>query len=86
MGVRLPAARTYIREHQLNEVFAGTETGVGIICQGGLHNNLLRALKLVGLADDFGLCRIPVLALNVVYPLVPRKSPNSARAKPRCWW
>src|SRR5487761_1935344 len=71
MGVRMPAARKYIREHKLNEVFAGSENSVGIICQGGLYNNLLRALKLVGLADDFGASRIPILALNVVYPLVP---------------
>jgi len=73
MGVRLPAARKYIREHKLNEFFAGSETAVGIICQGGLHNNLLRALKLIGLADDFGASRIPILALNVVYPLVPEE-------------
>jgi indolepyruvate ferredoxin oxidoreductase alpha subunit len=73
MGVRLPAARKYIREHKLNETFAGSETGIGIICQGGLYNNLLRALKLVGLADDFGASRIPILALNVVYPLVPEE-------------
>jgi len=72
-GVRLPAARKYIREHKLNELFAGPEAGVGIICQGGLHNNLLRAFKLLGLADDFGNCRIPVFALNVVYPLVPEE-------------
>jgi len=73
MSVRLPAARKYIREHRLNELFAGSETAVGIICQGGLYNNLLRALKLVGLADDFGSSRIPILALNVVYPLVPEE-------------
>jgi indolepyruvate ferredoxin oxidoreductase, alpha subunit len=73
MGVRMPAARKYIREHRLNELFAGTETCLGIICQGGLYNNLLRALKLVGLADDFGTSRIPILALNVVYPLVPEE-------------
>ncbi|MFA5913268.1 MAG: indolepyruvate ferredoxin oxidoreductase subunit alpha [Burkholderiales bacterium] len=73
MGVRMPAARKYIREHKLNELFAGSETGIGIVCQGGLYNNLLRALKLVGLADDFGASRIPILALNVVYPLVPEE-------------
>jgi indolepyruvate ferredoxin oxidoreductase, alpha subunit len=73
MGVRMPAARKYIREHRLNEVFAGSENSVGIVCQGGLYNNLLRALKLVGLADDFGASRIPILALNVVYPLVPEE-------------
>jgi len=73
MGVRLPAARQYIREHRLNEVFTGSETGVGIICQGGLYNNLLRALQLAGLADDFGHSHISILALNVVYPLVPEE-------------
>jgi len=73
MGVRLPAARKYIREHRLNELFAGSERSVGIICQGGLYNNLLRALNLLGLADDFGASRIPILALNVVYPLVPEE-------------
>src|ERR1019366_1900103 len=40
MGVRMPAARKYIRAHKLNELFAGSETGIGIICQGGLYNNL----------------------------------------------
>jgi len=73
MSVRLPAARKYIRDHRLNELFAGSEAGVGIVCQGGLYNNLLRALQLTGLADDFGASRIPILALNVVYPLVPEE-------------
>ncbi|MGB7540667.1 MAG: indolepyruvate ferredoxin oxidoreductase subunit alpha [Burkholderiales bacterium] len=69
--VRLPAARKFVAEHKLNEVFEGRESNLGIIIQGGLYNNLLRALKLLGLADDFGGSRIPILALNVVYPLVP---------------
>jgi indolepyruvate ferredoxin oxidoreductase alpha subunit len=73
MSVRLPAARKFVREHRLNELFAGRESCVGIICQGGLYNNLLRALQLAGLADDFGNCSIPILALNVVYPLVPEE-------------
>jgi len=73
MGVRMPAARKYIRERKLNELFAGSEAGIGIVCQGGLYNNLLRALQLIGLADDFGASRIPILALNVVYPLVPEE-------------
>jgi indolepyruvate ferredoxin oxidoreductase, alpha subunit len=71
--VRLPAARRFVHEHRLNEVFEGTEGDVGIIVQGGLYNNLLRALRLAGLADDFGTTRIPILALNVVYPLVPEE-------------
>jgi len=69
--VRLPAARKYIAEHKLNEVFGGDVADIGIVVQGGLYNGLMRALRLLGLADDFGGCRIPVYVLNVVYPLVP---------------
>jgi indolepyruvate ferredoxin oxidoreductase alpha subunit len=46
---------------------------VGIVVQGGLYNSLMRALKTLGLADAFGASPIPVLALNVVYPLVPEE-------------
>jgi indolepyruvate ferredoxin oxidoreductase alpha subunit len=71
--VRLPAARKFIAEHRLNEVFPGSEAELGIIVQGGLYNGLLLALKTLGLADAFGASRIPILALNVVYPLVPEE-------------
>jgi indolepyruvate ferredoxin oxidoreductase alpha subunit len=70
--VRLPAARKFILEHALNEVFTGAED-VGIVVQGGLYNGLMRALKTLGLADAFGASRIPIFALNVVYPLVPEE-------------
>src|SRR5688572_8403381 len=70
--VRLPAARKFIAERKLNEVFPGTEN-VGLIVQGGLYNGLLRALRTLGLADQFGASRLPILALNVVYPLVPEE-------------
>src|SRR3989442_1663146 len=43
--VRLPAARRFIAEHELNEVFPGTENELGIIVHGGLYNDLLLALK-----------------------------------------
>ncbi len=69
--VRMPAARQFIVERGLNELFEGPERDIGIIVQGGLHNNLLRALEQAGLASAFGEARIPILALNVVYPLVP---------------
>ena len=72
--VRLPAARKYIAEHKLNEIFDGDERGIGIVVQGGLYNGLMRALRLLGLADDFGGCRIPIYVLNVVYPLVARRN------------
>jgi len=71
--VRLPAARKFIAEHRLNEVFAGSEAELGVIVQGGLYNGLILALKTLGLADAFGASRIPILALNVVYPLVPEE-------------
>jgi indolepyruvate ferredoxin oxidoreductase alpha subunit len=71
--VRLPAARKFIREHRLNELFRGSEDSIGIIVQGGLYNGLMLALKTLGLADPFGAARIPILALNVVYPLVPEE-------------
>src|SRR6266852_9187711 len=79
--VRLPAARKFIAEHQLNEVFPGAEGSVGIIVQGGLYNGLMLALKTLGLADPFGASRIPILALNVVYPLVPDEINEFCRSK-----
>jgi indolepyruvate ferredoxin oxidoreductase alpha subunit len=71
--VRLPAARRFVLEKRLNEHFDGAEKQLGIIVQGGLYNGLHRALRTLGLADQFGASRIPVLALNVVYPLVPEE-------------
>ncbi len=70
---RLPAARNFIREHKLNETIAGDVGDVGIIVMGGLTNSVLRALERMGLADIFGASRIPLLILNVVYPLVPEE-------------
>jgi indolepyruvate ferredoxin oxidoreductase alpha subunit len=70
---RLPAARAFIREHKLNETIAGDVDDVGIIVMGGLTNSVLRALERMGLADIFGVSRIPLLVLNVVYPLVPEE-------------
>src|SRR6476661_5114245 len=70
---RLPAARAFIREHKLNETITGNLNDVGIIVMGGLTNSVLRALERMELADVFGVSRIPVLVLNVVYPLVPEE-------------
>ncbi|MBV9190706.1 MAG: indolepyruvate ferredoxin oxidoreductase subunit alpha, partial [Betaproteobacteria bacterium] len=63
----------FIAEHKLNEVFPGAESELGIVVQGGLYNGLLLALKTLGLADAFGAGRVPILALNCVYPLVPEE-------------
>lgn len=69
--VRMPAARKFIVDHKLNEFFDGDMKELGVIVQGGLYNSLIRALQEMGLADAFGETQIPILALNVVYPLVP---------------
>ena len=70
---RIPAARAYIREHKLNELFPGKHSDLGIIVQGGLYNTLIRTLQQFGLADAFGNSDIPLLVLNVTYPLVPEE-------------
>jgi len=70
IAFRFPAAIDFIRRRKLNEVFAGPIDDVGIICQGGLYNSLARALGELGLADAFGQAQIPILCLNVTYPLV----------------
>ncbi len=68
---RIPAARRYIVEHRLNERFPGQRDDLGVIVQGGLYNSLIRALQELGLADEFGASELPLLVLNVTYPLVP---------------
>jgi indolepyruvate ferredoxin oxidoreductase alpha subunit len=70
-GQRLPAARDYILNARLNECFAGTRADAGIIVQGGLYNTLIRAMQQLGLADESGTSSLPILVLNVTYPLVP---------------
>ena len=70
---RIPAARAFIVEHKLNETIAGDLTDIGIVVMGGLTNSVLRALERMGLADVFGVSRVPLLVLNVVYPLVPEE-------------
>jgi indolepyruvate ferredoxin oxidoreductase alpha subunit len=70
---RIPAARKYIAESGLNELMPGTRDDVGIIVQGGLYNSAVRSLQQLGLADAFGESDIPLLVLNVTYPLVPEQ-------------
>jgi indolepyruvate ferredoxin oxidoreductase alpha subunit len=70
---RLPAAQKFILENQLNEVFSGDISSHGIIVQGGLFNTLMRRLSNLHLANAFGNSRIPILVLNVTYPLVPEQ-------------
>jgi indolepyruvate ferredoxin oxidoreductase alpha subunit len=72
---RLPAAIRFIAETGLNELIDGENPAktqdIGIVLQGGLYNNTLRALELLGCADTFGNSSIPLYVLNATYPLVP---------------
>jgi len=68
--LRLPAAQRFIAERGLNEVIDGECGEIGIVLQGGLYNNVLRALELLGCADTFGTSKVPLYVLNVTYPLV----------------
>eukprot|EP01036_Dinobryon_divergens_P045855 gene45855-61289_t len=70
---RIPAARRYILEHGLNELFDGPRKGLGLVVQGGLSHALLRALQELSMCDAFGASQIPMLVLNVTYPLVPEQ-------------
>ncbi len=67
---RIPAARNYILAHQLNELRGGRHAQVGIVVQGGISHALLRALQDFGAADAYGHSEVPLLILNVTYPLV----------------
>lgn len=78
---RIPAARQYILEHNLNECFPGKHQHLGLIVQGGLYNSLIRSLQQFGLADVFGSSDIPILVLNVTSPLVPEQIENFCKGK-----
>lgn len=78
---RIPAARQYIVKHKLNELMDGPRQELGIIVQGGIYNALIRALQQFGLADAFGNSEIPLLVLNVTYPLVPEQVAEFAIGK-----
>ena len=79
---RLPAARDYIVQHQLNEHFQGTtHADLGLVVQGGLYNTLIRALQQFDLSDAFGVSRLSILVLNVTYPLVPAELTNFCKGK-----
>jgi indolepyruvate ferredoxin oxidoreductase alpha subunit len=79
--VRWPAAVRFIRERKLNEVFPGDMSELGILCQGGMYNAVIRALQTLGLADAFGNTKVPICCLNVTYPLVPEEIVAFAKGK-----
>ena len=66
---RWPAAEKFIQDNRLNEMF-GSGGRVGIVCQGGMYNGVIRALQRLGLADIYGETQVPIYCLNVTYPLI----------------
>ena len=81
IDVRWPAAIKYLEANRLNETFDGPVNEIGILTQGGHYNGVIRALQLLGLADSFGESQIPILCLNVTYPLVPSEITSFAAGK-----
>lgn len=72
---RLPAAIEFIKENKLNEMFgpktkSGDNSKIGLVCQGGLYNTVIRSLQRLGLSNLYGDTEIPLYVLNVTYPLV----------------
>jgi indolepyruvate ferredoxin oxidoreductase alpha subunit len=67
---RWPAAVQFIKDNRLNELVADGAQDFGIILQGGLFNNVNRALELLGLSDPFGNSSIPLYVMNVTYPVI----------------
>ncbi|MBJ7440799.1 MAG: indolepyruvate ferredoxin oxidoreductase subunit alpha [Sphingopyxis sp.] len=71
---RWPAGIAYVRDHRLNEWFGPDQAhGIGIIVQGGLYNNLNRAMELLRLSNSFGDSKVPIYCMNVTYPLIPEE-------------
>lgn len=71
IDVRWPAAVKFVKDNKLNEVFEGEIGEVGILCQGGMYNGIIRALQVMGLADSFGKTSVPIYCMNVTYPMIP---------------
>ena len=57
------------------------KAAIGIVCQGGMYNGVIRALQRLGLADIHGDSEVPVYCLNVTYPLVRDEFESFARGK-----
>ena len=81
VDIRRPAALSFIREHKINETLPGDVADIGLILLGGMHNNVIAALRALGLADAVGNSRLPLLVLNCVYPLVPDEISDFCRDK-----
>ncbi|MDE2361841.1 MAG: indolepyruvate ferredoxin oxidoreductase subunit alpha [Hyphomicrobiales bacterium] len=70
IGKRMPAAIDFIGKHALNERFGPEKAKVGIVLQGGMYNNVIRALQYLGLSDAYGETQVPLYVMNVTYPMI----------------
>src|SRR6187200_2737901 len=70
---RWPAAVKFVEEHRLNEFFDGEANDIGVVMQGGVYNTTIRALMLNGLADAYGVSKVPLYVMNVTYPLIDKE-------------
>lgn len=78
---RWPAAEKHIMDRGLNEIFGPDASEIGIVCQGGMYNGVIRALQRLGLADIYGQTEVPIYCLNVTYPLVQDEFSRFAEGK-----
>jgi len=67
---RFPAAIDFVKRHRLNEMMGPQESKVGIILQGGMYNNVIRALQYLGLSDAYGRTQVALYVMNVTYPVI----------------
>ncbi|NLR70492.1 indolepyruvate ferredoxin oxidoreductase subunit alpha [Novosphingobium sp. ERN07] len=67
---RLPAAIDFVRDNRLNEWFGPEQGKVGLVLQGGMYNNVIRALQYLGLSDAYGNTQVPLYVMNVTYPVI----------------
>jgi indolepyruvate ferredoxin oxidoreductase alpha subunit len=67
---RMPAAVDFVRDNRLNEWMGPDEGRVGILLQGGMYNNVIRALQYLGLSDSYGNTKVPLYVMNVTYPVI----------------
>ena len=70
---RWPRAVKHIIDNKLNEVMGPANARIGVVVQGGIYNNLNRALERLGLADAYGNSDVAVYCLNVTYPLAEKE-------------
>ncbi len=78
---RWPAAVAFIKARKLNEVFGDGRADIGLVIQGGMYNNVIRALGLLGLASADGDTAVPIYVMNVTYPLIEAELIAFARGK-----